>query len=360
MSVSVWRHGGVVASCGEVNLFGLCPAGGRLSITRCLSSAAVSVLGTAAWWAGPGACFALCLWTGVSRGAAAVLALTLTGRGVVTCLNSAAAALNWAVGVAAGSEVGGGGGGERPPTSELETCKDVHLKWNQRIRMRNSCLRPQEDDGYRLWDWLPEIASSQKIEPCALTSRHLPAFSVRLQSGTLLHGSSLDFPLLRSVPTEAACPQPVDSRVAHLSLRVPHAVLLLQINSVSGNLSWPQFASFLVGCHCMVWDVGSRGDTRPGTTPSSEQGTPASPRCPSSRRLPWLHLGSLPSDPKPPLLDELSDYIWALGRDRWSGERYFILNPTAGPQSSEGSKGGPSGTRMCLRVFPLTDVRIFN
>lgn len=62
----------------------------------------------------------------------------------------------------------------------------------------NLCLRPQEDDGYRLWDWLPEIASSQKIEPCAPTSRHLPAFSARLQSGNLLHGSSPDFPLLHS------------------------------------------------------------------------------------------------------------------------------------------------------------------
>lgn len=149
--------------------------------------------------------------------------------------------------------------------------------------------------------------------------------------------------------------------VAHFSLHVPHAVpLLSQINLISGNLSWPQFASFLVGCHYMVWEVGSRGDTRQGTTPSSEQGTPASPWCPSSRRPPWLGLGSLLSDPKPLLLDELSDCIWGLGRDRLSGEGCFILKSKAGSGHLKVLKVAPSGTLMYLRVFPLTNVQIFN
>lgn len=63
--------------------------------------------------------------------------------------------------------------------------------------------------------------------------------------------------------------------------------------------------------------------------------------------MPFLPQAAVTSSGKSPLgsqappFGELSDCIWGLGRDRFSGERCFILNPTVGSQSSEGSKGGP-------------------
>lgn len=115
-------------------------------MTRCLSSAAVSVLETSVWPAGPGECFTLRLWREVCWGAAALLAPTLTERWVVTCSNSSSCHVELSSGSGSRSEVCAGGGRERSPGSEFEICEDVHLKWNQRIRMGNSCLRPQEDE----------------------------------------------------------------------------------------------------------------------------------------------------------------------------------------------------------------------
>ena len=134
----------------------------------------------------------------------------------------------------------------------------------------------------------PKLPDSQKVEHYALTSWRLPALCPSSSQRTGCTAPHWIFPFAPCAH-RSGLPSAFGFAVTHFRLRVPHAApLLAQINSTSGNLSWPRSASFRVGCHYLVW--------APEETPTKERPLPVS-------RGPQRALGALPSAGR-------RDFVW--------------------------------------------------